>query len=46
MGVNRLEKAKKIRKRVARLDVLLIEGSNAVKFSELGGRPVGQPSMG
>ena len=40
-GVSRPEK-KKIKKGVAHLDVLLVEGSNAVKFSELEGKPVGQ----
>jgi hypothetical protein len=41
-GVNRPEKTEKMKKGVARLDVLLVEGSNAVKFSELEGKPVGQ----
>jgi len=42
-GVNRPENTKKIKKKgVAHLDVLLVEGSDVVKFSELEGKPVGQ----
>jgi len=41
-SIDRPEKRKKIKKGVAHLDVLLVEGSDAVKFSELEGKPVGQ----
>ena len=42
-GVNRRERRRKLKKRgMAHLDVLLVEGSNAVKCSVLEGKLVGQ----